>query len=225
MDKYTKSRKCLVIGIIFLFLGIAIQPITSINIIQIEKIKSNDKVNDSHSEEGCNCNDVVTQDLARVNRLLDKIEVNIKNILLTYGYIPDIKYNCNEILDILKSIGRNGLICNLLKVIFKTLELFSMYFVEKANECYNSSNVLLYKIYNSIFLVVWLTGMVPTHYTAALLDCSWIDGEPYFNLLFGPEVLYERYILDTIGDINITKPFLFGVHQHRYFHRPSYVFY
>jgi hypothetical protein len=186
MDKYTKSRKCLVIGIIFLFLGIAIQPITSINIIQIEKIKSNDKVNDSHSEEGCNCNDVVTQDLARVNRLLDKIEVNIKNILLTYGYIPDIKYNCNEILDILKSIGKNGLICNLLKVIFKTLELFSMYFVEKANEYYNSSNVLLYKIYNSIFLVIWLTGMVPTYYTAALLDCSWIDVGPYFNLLFGP---------------------------------------
>ena len=81
MDKYPKLRKCLVVGIIFLLLGIAVQPITSMNIAQIAEIRSNDKVNDSHSEGGCNCNDVVTQDLARVNRLLDKIEVNIKNIL------------------------------------------------------------------------------------------------------------------------------------------------
>ncbi len=179
MPQETKSikRKCLVVGVIFLFLGITVQPITSMNIRQIIELKSNDTIIISPVEESCNCKDVTIQDLAEVNRLLDKTEIKIKNILSTYGYIPDIKLKCNEFLTMLNTSDNDGPICKFLAVLFLPIVLIFVYFGNKESDFREMGRPVLANIclliHNSMRAI-----LLPIVLTAFLLGCSWIHAGP-----------------------------------------------
>ena len=174
MKRHPIVRQCLALGIIFLFLGIAVQPITSINSAQINELESINKVNNFYHEEDCNCEDVTTQDIAEVNRLLNKTEITIKNILSTYGFIPDIKLKCNQLLTILDTHGNHGPICQLLGWLC-IVAFFIFTFFEDMAYVFDAMGILpiLADIYRRIGTSVEKTLFLPAAYIGVYLKCDW----------------------------------------------------
>lgn len=113
---------------------------------------------------------------------MDKIEFKIKNILLKYGYIPDVKLKCNEVLDVLDTLGNDGPICDMLITIYMQLDQMFVYFCIKSEEFSSNGSLILSSIYMSIAVAVAYGGMTPIFIVAALLKCSWaIDWPSYTN--------------------------------------------
>jgi hypothetical protein len=174
VDKKPLIRKGSVVGVIFLFLGVAVQPTISMNITQIEEVKSIVNANVSHNAEGCNCEDDITQDLVKVDTALDKTEIRIKNILLTFGYIPDIKLKCNEFLKFLNTIDPDGPFCRVLEVVFYGLALFFlMPFDYKAGDLYNKGRYVLAEIFLLTYACLLYTFFIPYGLIARSFGCSW----------------------------------------------------
>ncbi len=174
MKRHPIVRQCLAFGIIFLLLGIAVQPVTSISITQLNELESINSLNNSYREKDCNCDDVNSQDAVEVNRLLDKTESTIKNILLTFGYIPDIKMKCNEFLKLLNTIDPDGPFCRMLEIVFYGLALsFLLPFDKKAGDLYDEGRYVLAEICLLFYACLFYTFFMPYGLIAMQIGCSW----------------------------------------------------
>jgi hypothetical protein len=105
---------------------------------------------------------------------LNKTESTIKNILLTFGYIPGIKIKCNEFLKLLKTIDPDGPFCRILEIVFIGLALsFLMPFDKKAGDLYDKGRYVLAEICLLIYACLFYTFFLPYGLIAMQIGCSW----------------------------------------------------
>ena len=108
--KQKQFRKPLVGIVIFLFLTIAVKPITSINLSQDTIIKDSNVF----EEEDCiECNLKETNEI-KIEKLLNRIEDSTEKIYRLSNDFPEIRKKCVEILDIIYSYNNDGPICSFL---------------------------------------------------------------------------------------------------------------
>ena len=88
--------KTLVIGIIFLFIGVSVSSAISID--------AKSTISNNESVEDCGCQDVSSQHLVRLERLLDRLEVSTKILLLLSKHNPEIAEKCQEMFDRITTI-------------------------------------------------------------------------------------------------------------------------
>jgi len=118
-------RKGLVVGIIFLFIGVGVYPAFA------EDTKQS--IVNNQSEDDCGCQVVNRYNLFRVKLLLVRLEVYINIILLRFGYIPEVAEKCQEILTKLNILSDDWpyYICKILysinNLILETMAIFSDY--------------------------------------------------------------------------------------------------
>jgi hypothetical protein len=89
--------KILVLGIICLFIGVGVQPALAIE----PKLSADNK---TESVEDCDCKEEDRPNLFLVKLWLNKVEVLTNILLLRFGYIPEVKENCELVLEGISSI-------------------------------------------------------------------------------------------------------------------------
>ena len=80
------------------------------------------EISDTFNEQDCNCNPISDSQVARFERLLNRVENRINFILLKYGHIPEVKEKCEEILSVINSWEPFDIICGILTIIKVGLE-------------------------------------------------------------------------------------------------------
>ena len=78
--KRNMLRKMLIVGILILFFGTIVQPVTSIDTIQDIEIESNDLSDDSTFNENCNCPYVDSSGKPICDKLEQMMESNAKKM-------------------------------------------------------------------------------------------------------------------------------------------------
>jgi hypothetical protein len=191
MHKNTSLKKGLVIGIIVLFIGIAVTPSINAGITikkDIQVIIDNLVIETSDVEENCNCEDVIKSNIHRNEELLNKLEVNnnVISILSKHNLETTEKYK--ELLDIIPkfsmivdkptSIQSSSdypyFLCAMLAA--ATLSFYSLfvYYIGLAEKYEN--NEILHKIFYSIALYF---GNLFMYYGCLFFDYC---GEPIYAL-------------------------------------------
>ena len=108
-------KNSLVIGIIFLFIGISIAP--SVTSIDISKHRTS-----SDDIEDCGCEENNRISPVRVNYLLKRLEFGTKILISRYGHIPEVNEKGEELLDIIHTIYYDfPIICKIIVPIFEIL--------------------------------------------------------------------------------------------------------
>ena len=88
-------RKVLVVGIIVLFLGVGFQPAFANEI--------NTTIVSDVDEDCLECQPVNNVDILRVRLLVIRIKAITNVILSRFGYIPEVKEKCEEVLELINS--------------------------------------------------------------------------------------------------------------------------
>ena len=102
----------LVVGIIFLFLGLAVEPITSMNISQTEEITVTNTIEEDDCEE-CESQELSKSELEKLERIIDRLKIYSKMLLPLSTYNPEIVVICEEILEFLNN-GIIDIICEII---------------------------------------------------------------------------------------------------------------
>ncbi len=149
-------RKGIAICIILLLIGVVIQPVTSVETKQ--SIFDNERVDDCVCEIVNNNND-----LFRVKLLLARINVVTNFILMKFGYIPEIKESCQEILTVINSneILYNERICMIVWILYNSLGLIAVVLMQlfEMFEYYNFHSIA-YMIYIIATPIVNMIGII-----------------------------------------------------------------
>lgn len=160
------SKKIIVIATILLFLGLAVKPITSLETIRNNSIKSVKEVSVSSGEIDCDCEVVDNEYPVFVEQKLHKIEVMVRLLSIRYGDIPEVKEKCNEILELLDS---DRPLCDLLQIlVLGFLALTSYYF----GKLYDSDTTIGLIIYGCIFLVAFGMMLLTGEIYSNVLHCN-----------------------------------------------------
>ena len=93
--------KTLAVGVIFLFIGVAVAQSTAVEIPEkVDVAFINDKF-----EDDCDCKVLSENEIKRVDRIFNSLEITIGFILLKHGNNPVIVDECQDILDVINSDG------------------------------------------------------------------------------------------------------------------------
>jgi hypothetical protein len=151
------KKEILIIGIIFLFIGVGVQPAFAVEI-------SNDITTEDN--EDCNCKEVDNYKLENFNIQIGKLETFSKLLLLLSNNNPEIKVQYQELLDDINlfeeiyddlenNIPLGGRpICNILKDLFwKTLDKYSYYANLGVHIYLEENNWVLASIFISISFI------------------------------------------------------------------------
>ncbi len=142
-----KMKKCIVIGIILLFIGVGFQPVFAEESLPITLKREEDCFKCQVSDE---------YNLLKVKLLMYKVRVIVNIVLLSkLGKIPEIKENCQEILDVINSENSLGEspICNV---------LFPLVFIGR----FLAMTLPIIKPFGYMILAI-------LHPIGYLLDCFW----------------------------------------------------
>ena len=99
-------KKIIIIGIIFLFVGMGFQPAFA-----VENRVSNDNI---EKVEDCDCQTKDRLNPIVVMHLMTRLQVVTNSLLSRFGHIPEVKEKCQEVLDEINSfnpLSRLPLIC------------------------------------------------------------------------------------------------------------------
>ena len=219
MHKNILWKKGLVVGIIVLFIGVAIAP--SINagitvkrdtIQDIQETVESSVVETSDSENDCNCQDISKSDVYRIERLLTRLEFIVKIISIKFRNNPEIKEKCQELLDVIpelsimmdKSTSYQSnddtpyFLCAMLASAVLTFYLLTVYFGKLVEKYEN--NTILYTLFYSIGKYCYDMGI----YLAALFTViCWYPERTLNNNLESDynndceiaDILFERFPL------------------------------
>jgi hypothetical protein len=102
--------KILALGVIILFITVGIQPA-----LAIEPKLSADNI---EKEEDCDCQELDSKTLSRVNLLLTKLKLRTDLVSKRFGHIPEIKEKCDKLSDVVNSINPKGIILDICWAIY-----------------------------------------------------------------------------------------------------------
>ena len=122
--------------------------------------------------EDCNCNPISDSQVVRIERFFNRLESRINLIMFRYGYIPEIKEKCEEIIDIIHSniVLDYPIICAILLILYKTLSSLVFIF-----DYIILNHETLYLIFFPILFPIGLTLsllMIMTEIRGIQLNCE-----------------------------------------------------
>jgi hypothetical protein len=175
-----RMKKIVILGIICLFVGMGFQPA-----LAIEPKLSAENI---ENVEDCDCQETDRLNSYLVKYMITRLEIATNILLSKFGYIPEVKEKCQEVLEGINSIDIKGIIQEICDTLFGLSVMCSdmiKYFLNFAED---------YTHFPPVFILfTFLAGinylmLFPILFVGLLLNCDWI---------------YESFTLERETSLNL----------------------